>query len=335
MLIVDAHLDLAFNALSGRDVTLVAERQPANESGTATVGLPDLRRGGASLVCGTLFCEPAGRRPGCGYRTPDEAFAAAEAQLVWYQRQFAAGELALVTRADELPKAAPPAEAKYAIPTIILMEGADPIRTPADVEMWFNAGVRIVGLAWRRTRYAGGTGEPGPLTADGIQLVKVLDRFGLVHDVSHLAEQSFWQLLELSGGPVMASHSNARRIIPTDRQLSDDMIRALVARGGVVGINFYQTFLLPPHRQGRAGFDDVIVQIRCMCEIAGDASHVSIGTDLDGGFGREKIPQEMETWADLRRLADALAGAGFADDQIKQIMGENWLRFFRAALPSA
>jgi membrane dipeptidase len=196
--------------------------------------------------------------------------------------------------------------------------------------------LRAVGLAWKRTRYAGGTGMPGPLTSDGVELVRELDRFGIIHDTSHLAEQSFWQLLEITSGPVMASHSNCRLIVPTDRQLSDDMIRAIVDRGGVIGINFFDRFLLPPEQYGkrRATLADMVMHIRHICELAGNARHVGLGTDMDGGLGRDQIPIEIKTSADLPRVADALATAGFAKADITAIMGGNWLRFFAEVMPA-
>src|SRR4051812_20307264 len=203
MLIVDAHLDLAYNALKGREVTRPAREQtPEFGDGTPSVGLPDLRVGGVGLVCATIFCEPF--RPGHpGYVTADEARAQATAQLKWYQSEEAAGRISFVRTADAVPTQAPADTTK----AILLMEGADPFRSPDDVAEWVAAGLRIVGLAWKSTRMAGGTGEPGPLTPEGRALVKALDAHHVIHDASHLAEESFWNLLDASGGPVMASHS--------------------------------------------------------------------------------------------------------------------------------
>jgi membrane dipeptidase len=216
-----------------------------------------------------------------------------------------------------------------------LLEGADAIASVGEVSDWFARGLRIVGLAWGATRYAGGTGAPGPLTPDGRRLVEPLDQSGIIHDASHLAEQSFFDLLDLSAGPVMASHSNCRAIVPTDRQLSDAMHRALVRREGVIGINFYDKFLIPPdaHGQRRATLGDVIAHVRHICELVGDARHVGLGTDMDGGLGRDQIPVEIRTSADLPRVADALAGGGFGDADIDRIVSGNWLRFFARALP--
>jgi membrane dipeptidase len=353
MFIIDAHLDLAYNALRGRDVLRPAADQMPDEEGIASVGLPDLRAGHVGLICATIFCEPALIVPGRGYTNADEAHAMAQRQFDWYQRQASDGNLRLIQSAAELPSpdregeasAEPRLAGRLALPNshamthcpldaILLLEGADPLRGPADISPWFDAGLRIVGLAWKQTRYAGGTGAPGPLTAEGVALVHALDEHRIIHDISHLAEESFWQLLDLSQGPIMASHSNCRAIVPTDRQLSDEMIRALVSRGGVIGINFFDRFLLPPDEYGtrRATLADIVRHIRHVCDLAGDARHVAIGTDMDGGFGRERLPVHIVTSADLPKLAETLAQSSFSPQEITGILGGNWLRFFSAAL---
>ncbi len=330
MMIVDAHLDLAYNALRGRNVLQPAREQLPDAEGIPTVGLPDLRAGGVGLICATIFCEPH-EGSNHGYRTPAEAREAGWRQLQWYMTQRGAKRIRIVTESDDLPADESKADP---IHTILLLEGADPILSPLDATLWFQAGVRIVGLAWRRTRYAGGTGAPGPITPEGIELVKALDELRIIHDASHLAEESFWQLLDLSPGPVIASHSNCRAIVPTDRQLSDKMIRALIARGGVIGINFFDRFLIPPGEPPRrATLEDVVHHLRHICDLAGNAGHVAIGTDMDGGLGREQIPVEIATSSDLPILADALSSAGFPDDAVRGIMGGNWLRYFRRELP--
>ena len=247
-----------------------------------------------------------------------------------------AADLPVAMEKDGGPGAEGGATASPPIAALLLLEGADPLRTTADVADWFAAGLRIVGLAWRGTRYAGGTGAPGPLTPAGAELVRDLDRFGIIHDASHLAEESFWQLLDRTAGPVMASHSNCRAFVPTDRQLSDDMIRAIVRRGGVIGINFFDKFLLEPreYKTRRATLADVARHARRVCDLAGSARHVGIGTDMDGGLGRDEIPEEIITSADLPRVADALSAAGFGDEDVRGMMGGNWLRFFGGALPA-
>lgn len=330
-MIVDAHLDLAYNALRGRDVLKTALEQQPDGQGIPIVGLPDLRAGRVGLICGTLFVAPATVDPD-GYGIPAEAHEQALAQLRWYQRQETARQLRLVRRAVHLPTDADPGTTLHCI---ILMEGADPIQSPEQVTWWHGQGVRIVGLAWQQTRYAGGTGAPGGLTPQGREVVRQLNAVGMIHDVSHLAEQAFWQLLEMTDRPVIASHSNCRSLIPTDRQLSDEMIRAIIARGGVIGINFYDRFLIPAYvrESRRATLADVMDHIKHICDIAGSADHVAIGTDFDGGLGREQIPHEITTAADLSRVEQAAAVAGFSPRDIRKIMSANWLNFFRRHLP--
>jgi membrane dipeptidase len=331
MLIVDAHLDLAYNALDrGRDVTRPAVEQPMADNEIATVGLPDLHKGGVGLICATIFCAPR------KYKTADEARALALNQLAWYRRQIDEGRLtfcgtgSLPVHSNHRPAARAPA-----LPAILLMEGADAFRSADDVPEWFNNGLRIVGLAWGQTRAAGGTGAPGPLTDFGRSLIPAFDKAGIIHDLSHLADESFWQLLDLATGPVMASHSNCRAIVPTDRQLSDEMIRAIAGRDGVIGINFYDQFLQRPedYRKKRCTLADLIAHIQHIADLLSTTKNIGIGSDMDGGLGREEIPKEITTAADLPRLGEALSGSGFSDDDVLGIMGGNWLRFFGAALP--
>ncbi len=335
MLIVDAHLDLSYNVLRGRDVTKPAREQPRIDNETATVGLPDLREGNVGLICATIFCPP-GKYRSFGYTTAEEARQTAMVQLNWYRQQIEAGLLNFVKTKNDLPS---PADEKIAGPqqAIMLMEGADALRSPADVPEWFDYGLRIVGLAWRRTRSAGGTGEPGPLTDEGRALVKAFDDIGIIHDISHLADESFWQLMGLATGPVMASHSNARALVPSDRQISDEMIRAIAARDGVIGLNLYDEFLMPPdHYKTRlCRMDDFLAHVQHMCDLLGSAKQIALGTDLDGGVGREQIPQELTTIADLHRIGEALSARGFSDDDVRGFMGGNWLRFFARTLPDA
>ncbi len=337
-MLIDAHLDLSYNALDrGVNVLVPASEQVADAEGIPTVGLPDLRAGGVGLICATLFMSPFNEaEPSrAGYRTAQQAFDQCQHHLAWYRKQVADGQLRLITRGKELENLFPPDVESPAIPVILLMEGADSIRSPEDVAMYFQTGIRAVGLAWKRTRYAGGTGAPGPLTSDGRQLVIALDTAGMIHDASHLAEESFWDLLRLSDGPVMASHSNCRAIVPTDRQLSDEMIRAIVQRDGVIGINFFDRFLLPPRElhQRRARLADVVRHIRHICDIAGDTHHVGIGTDMDGGLGQNEIPEEIRSSADLPKVGDALQTSGFNLEEMGAILRGNWLRFFQRHLP--
>jgi membrane dipeptidase len=347
LFIVDAHLDLAYNAcIRGRDVTRPAVEQPPVDNEIATVGLPDLRAGGVGLICATMFAPPKSYR-NRGYTTAEEARAIAVEQLDWYRAQVDGGQMRFVRTGDQLRgtdcqpvldnarKLESAAGATGGIPFILLMEGADVMRSPDDVLEWFAHGLRIVGLSWRKCRIAGGTGHPGPLTDEGRALVRAFDQVGIIHDTSHLADESFWQLMDLATGPMIASHSNCRAIVPGDRQLSDEMIKAIAARGGVIGVNFYDEFLLPPseYKKRRCLLSDVTAHVKHMADLLGTTRHIAIGTDMDGGVGREDIPQELTTAADLPRFAKALSDAGFCDEAVVGIMSKNWLDYFSRALP--
>ena len=333
MFIADAHLDLAYNVFRGRDVTRPAAEQPIVHDEIATVGLPDLQAGGIKLICATLFAVPRHYNPR-GYADPEGARSQVLRQMEWYRSQESAGRIRLIHGPGDLPSFENPPVGPLA--AILLMEVADPHGSHDDVAESFDMGLRIVGLAWERTRFAGGTGAPGPLTSEGIAMCRALDQHRIIHDTSHLADESFWQLLDLMQGPVMASHSNCRHFSPGDRQLSDDMIRALTARGGVIGINFYDKFLLTAAEQAarRVTLSDVVDHMKRICDLAGDAGHVALGTDLDGGLGREQIPIEIKTIADLHRVGDALAAANFDDAAIAGILGGNWHRYFSRHFPT-
>ena len=329
--VFDAHLDLAMNACRGRDPLQPAADQPIVEGEIATVGLPNLRDGGVQHVCAAIFCEPS-FNGSAGYADADQAYAMARTQLTVYQQWHAAGEIRIVSG----PLAREHTQAGT-IDALLLMEGADAIRNPDDLRFFADAGLRLIGLSWLATRYAGGTGQPGPLTADGVALVSEIDKLNLIHDASHLAEQSFWQLTDLAARPIVATHSNCRAIVgddPRERHLSDAMIRRIVAGGGMIGINFYDKFLLPADEFGkrRATLDDVVRHIRHICDLAGDAKHVGLGTDMDGGLGRQHIPENIATSADLPKAYDALLAAGFDDAAARGVLGENWVRFFDRTL---
>lgn len=333
---VDAHLDLAYNAGRGRDITRPAAEQPDDHGEAATVGLPDLQAAGCDLVCGTLFCLPqSDKEP--GYSNAAGAIEQADKQLSAYETLEANGQLRMIRTAGELDG--------DGLGLIVLMEGADAMTLPGEATDattpagWFRRGVRMVGLAWQATRYTAGTGANGPLTDDGRALVPLLDEAGFIHDASHLAEAALDELLDLASRPICASHSNCRSIVgedPAGRHLPNRQIEALTKRGGVIGVVFYDRFLLPPAEKAirRANFSDVLDHIARICDLAGDARHVGIGSDFDGGFGNQHVPEEMTSAADLPKLADALASAGFSDADIRNICGDNWRRFFLEHLPS-
>ncbi|MCZ7575333.1 MAG: membrane dipeptidase [Ardenticatenaceae bacterium] len=352
MFIVDGHLDLAWNALElGRDLVLPPAEVRAGEAargvntrvGTCTVTLPALRAGGVDLVFATLFVEPARESsPGLSatvYHTAEEAHRFAAAQLEFYQRlvRTVPNTMLIRTRADLATLRAPAPGDEAPLGLVLLMEGADPIREPAEVGWWVEQGVRLIGPAWSGTRYAGGTYKEGPLTPLGAELLRAMEPYRVVLDTSHLAERAFWDALDVYASPVIASHSNPRAFVPGVRQLSDEQIRAIVVRDGIVGTVFYNAFLDPTwkeHREKhRVTLADAARAVDHVCQLAGDARHAAIGSDLDGGLGREACPAEVDSVADIGRLAEPLAALGYRAEEIAAILGGNWLRLLEKTLP--
>jgi membrane dipeptidase len=384
MLIIDAHEDIAYNALElGRDIrlpVLTTRRNEArkilrviggdknvvrNETGQpahrdiAMSGLPELRRGGFGVIFGVIFAHPAMegyRSEGAGsqvYHSTEEAYSIGQGQLGYYRQLAEEPGITLISNQQDLQevlmawehtKAHDP---EHPLGLIPLMEGADPIRTPDEVETWFRDGLRIIGPAWSKTRYAGGNFMPGPLTQAGRNLLNEMERVGMILDTTHLAEESFWQALELYRGPVIASHSNCRALTMSkfdehtrqtkgQRHLSDDQIRALVERDAVIGVVPCNAFLDATwSRDNRfdIGLDLMVRHIDHICQLAGNALHVGLGSDIDGGFGRDETPRELDTVADLAKLADALRAAGYKEEDVINVMGGNWRRFLERALP--
>jgi membrane dipeptidase len=217
---------------------------------------------------------------------------------------------------------------------LMLMEGADPIREPAELEQWYNAGLRLIGTAWRGTRYSGGTGQPGGLTDLGRALLDEMARLHMVLDFSHMADETVWEALDRYSGPIIASHTNSRILTPTDRHFTDEQIKAIVGRDGVIGVVLHNSFLRHGWQRGDAPLtlDAVFAQLDHVCQLIGDAQHSGIGSDFDGGAGVEATPEPFDTVADLATLADALRDHGYSEADIIGIMGGNFLRVFGAAL---
>jgi membrane dipeptidase len=351
MLIIDAHEDVAWNALAlGRDVRRSARENRRLEDGTdipqryglCMVGLPEWLSGGVATVFGTIFVSPArrGSPEPHSYTTAEEAHALGQAQLDYYDRLAdECDRVALIGQRADLDRVLASWEGEAPQVGIVpLMEGADPIREPAEAEAWFERGVRLVGLSWAMgSRYAGGNAVPGRLTDAGRELLAVMADLGLVLDVSHLAEESFFEAVDRFEGRIVASHANPRARVPGPRQLSDEMIRRLVERDAVVGLVLYNGFLRPEWARGDAKdavtVADVVAAVDHVCQVVGDAAHVGLGSDFDGEFGAESAPAGMNTVADLACIGPALGERGYSEGDIAAVLGGNWLRVLRAALP--
>jgi membrane dipeptidase len=356
MIVVDAHEDVAYNALAyGRDYrrsTVETRRRETDPEvlqrrGRATIGLPDSLLGRVAVVFATLFVAPAEGnedKPWARmvYKTPKEAYEMALQQMDYYQRLADENEkVGLIMTAADLDNILATWEEgkelhEHRQGIAILMEGADPILEPKQFEEWYERGVRIVGPAWQKTRYSGGTGYPGPLTSLGRELLGVMADFNAILDLSHLAEQAYLEALDLYDGIIIASHSNPRHFSNTERHLSDVMIRRLAERDGVMGIVLYNRFLSNTWKSGDPKRDVpltvVIDAIDYVCQLTGSAAHAGIGSDFDGGFGLESIPDELDSTSDLLKIGAALGERGYSEADITAIMGGNMLRKLRQGL---
>lgn len=354
MTIIDSHLDLAWSALNwNRDLTRTVEEirqseagMPGPHRGHNTVSLPELHRAEVAICLATVLTRCSTLNdPMLDYRTRELAAAAAAGHLEYYRILQSAHHLRMLRDGAALD--AHWAEWKRTggagtpLGFILAMEGADPILEPRDVELWWERGLRVVepvhyGIGY----YAHGTGAPGGLTAQGGELLRAMESAGMVLDVTHLADDGFWQALDLFHGPVMASHHNCRALVPGDRQLADEQIRALVARGGVIGAAFDSWMLYPSYLRGKTdnslvSIERVVDHIDHVCQLAGNARHAAIGSDLDGGFGSEQSPRELNTIADVQQIPGLLRRRGYNEADVEGIMHANWLRFFQGALRGA
>ncbi len=354
MIVVDAHEDIAYNVLCfGRDYrrSALATRQLEQGTeipsinGTATLGLPDALLGRVALTFATVFVAPQTKNASpwdrLSYADVTQAYRLASQQVDYYERLADESEMVNLvrTQADLDVVLASWAEGKeltdHRMGLVLLMENADPIVEPKQFEEWYERGVRIVGPAWKGTRYSGGTGQPGELTDLGHELLDVMADFNALLDLSHMAEEAFLQALDRYEGQIIASHSNPRRFRESDRHLTDDMIRRLAERDGVMGIVLYNAFLTNEwDRKKRLPFSIIADAIDYVCQLTGSAAHVGIGTDFDGGFGLESIPEELDTVGDLGLIGGLLRERGFAEEDIEAILSGNMLRKLRAALPA-
>ena len=358
-LIFDAHLDLSWNALNyNRDQKETVDQINAREAGMqagggrglATTSLPEMRRGRIAVCQATVIArakresQPATghRRNDLDYGTQDMAYAVAQGQLAYYRLLEQQGAVKLIESVSDLNQHWQLWEAQaetehLPIGLIPAMEGADPIVDLSQVEAWYRQGLRSVMLShYGKSHYSVGTGDNGPLTPRGIEILKEFERVGMILDVTHLSDQSFFQALEHFSGPVLASHNNCRALVPNDRQFSDEQIKLLISRDAVIGVVCDAWMLRPGWQIGHTTPEGLTMSaladhIDHICQLAGNPRHAAIGSDLDGGYGTEQTPSDLKTIADLQKLDSLLATRGYSDSDIDGIFHANWLRLFRRA----
>jgi membrane dipeptidase len=360
MFTIDAHLDLSMNAMEwNRDLRQPVGQIRARERdltdkpdrGNATVSLPDLRRGQVGLVVATQlarFVGPGSPLP--GWQSPEQAWAQTQGQRAWYEAMEDAGELIqirdraglethLIRWASQRATDDTPAEQKP-IGYLLSLEGADSLVTLHHLERAYRYGLRAVGPAhYGPGRYAQGTNATGGIGAAGRALLTEMDRLNLILDATHLCDESFRDALDQFKGPVWASHSNCRALVNHNRQFSDDQLRELIDRGAVIGGALDAWMLVPGWVRGQSTpaamncrLTTMLDHLDHICQLAGNARHIGIGSDLDGGFGTEQCPADLDTIADLQHLPTLLQQRGYSVEDIQNVMHGNWLRFLRQVL---
>src|SRR6478736_2260072 len=353
MFTVDAHLDLSMNAMEwNRDLRRPIEEIRGREKGMTdkpdrgknVVSFSELRKGNIGLVVGTQIARyVAMDNPLPGWFSPEQAWAQTQAQLAWYKTMEEDGELTPITNLQQLEQHLTnwntSSSGKKAIGYILSLEGADSIVTINHLERAYQYGLRSVGPGhYGPGRYAQGTNATGGLGKEGRELVKEMERLNIILDATHLCDDSFWEAMDHFHGNVWASHNNCRSIIDHNRQFSDEQIKELISRGAVIGGVMDAWMLIPNWERGKStpqatncNLDKLIDHMDHICQIAGNANHIGIGSDLDGAFGKEQSPMDIETIADLQKIPGLLKKRGYAPQDIENVMHGNWLRFLRKA----
>lgn len=351
-LIVDAHLDLSMNAMEwNRDLRWeIAEIRESEvgmtdkpDRGKNTVSFPALRRGNVGLVVGTQiarYTKRTNRMPGASWHSPEQAWAHTQGQLSWYQAMERDGHLLQITDLPSLENHLKGWEnnpAGQPIGLIRSLEGADSLVTLDHLDVAYQSGLRAIGPAhYGPGTYAQGTGATGGIGQRGRDLLGRMESLNMILDATHLCDESFWEALNYFNGAVWASHSNCRALVPNDRQFSDEQLMELIKRGAVIGSAFDAWMLSPTWKRGKStpesedvSLASVVDHIDHICQLAGNSRHAAIGSDLDGAYGREQSPHDLDSIADLQKIPVILQKRGYSMTDINNIMGDNWISFLR------
>ena len=348
--IVDAHLDLSMNAMEwNRDlsqpVKAINEREKEwkdkPDRGLATVSFESLRAGNIGLCVATQIARYVKTdNPIPGWHSPHQAWAHTQGQLAWYRTMEKEGYLVQIKTQSDLinhlnlwPKSP--------IGYILSLEGADSILDESYLEAAYLNGLRAIGLAhYGPGTYAFGTNSSGSIGKKGKNLLKKIASLGMILDMTHLCDISFWECIDNYHGPIWASHNNCRALVNHNRQFDDQQIKAIADRGGVIGVVFDAWMIISNWKKGKdtpssrqLDMNKIIDHIDYICQITGNSNHVGIGSDLDGGFGKEQCPADIDTIADLQKLDFLLSQRGYDEDAIQRILSGNFLNFLKQHLP--
>jgi len=350
MFIFDAHLDLSMNAMEwNRDLRWsVAEiRESENgmtdkpDRGKNTVSFDAMRKGNIGLCVATQiarYVKPKNKLP--GWNSPQQAWAQTQGQLAWYKSMEDAGVLKQITNKTELNahlKNWENDKENTPIGYILSLEGADSIINMNYLERSYEQGLRAIGPAhYGPGTYAFGTDSIGGIGIQGKELLKKIQSLDMILDATHLCDQSFWETMKVYEGPIWASHNNCREFVNHNRQFSDEQLLELIDRKAVIGMALDAWMMVPNWQRGKSTPEQTGVSLQHMvqnidhiCQLAGNSLHVGIGTDLDGGFGKEQSPLDLDTIADLQNIPHLLSEKGYSPDDINNIMNRNFINFLR------
>ena len=352
-LIFDAHLDLSMNAMEwNRDLTKSIHEIREREKGmcdkpdrcNSTVSLPEMRNGKIGICVATMiarFVKPESKLQ--GWNSQEQAWAQTQGQFAWYKAMEDCGEMMQIKNTDSLKNHLSKWQNENAnrlpIGYILSLEGADSIVDMNYLEKAYRNGLRAIGPAhYGPGVYAYGTDSEGGIGNKGRELLKEMERLNIILDATHLCDESFWEALGNFNGHVWASHNNCRSLVPHNRQFSDEQIKVLIERGAVIGGAFDAWMLKPNWIRGKSQPKDedvflstVVDHIDHVCQLAGNSLHSGLGTDLDGAFGTEQCPVDLDTIADLQKIPEILRQRGYSENDIENIMYKNWVRFLENA----
>ncbi|WP_447640433.1 MULTISPECIES: dipeptidase [Chitinophagaceae] len=358
MFIIDGHLDLSMNAMEwNRDLTqplsTIRKREEdltdKPDRGNSVISFEELRNGNIGIVLATQLArctDQNGKLTGSGWFSPEQAWAQTQGQLAWYRAMEQKGEMKMIrTKTDlqnnfQLWNDGKPNNNKP-IGYVLSLEGADSLVDLSYVDVAYSYGLRAIGPGhYGPGRYANGTDATGHLNEKGKELLRKMQQLGMALDATHLNDDAFWDAMELFDGVVWASHNHCRKIVNHNRQFSDAMIKALIEKDAIIGAAFDAWMIVPnwvrsvsqPKEMG-CSIDSVVKHIDYICQIAGNSNHVCIGSDLDGGFGKEQCPYDLETIADLQKVSELFAKRGYTNSDIENLMYKNWMRALTKSLP--
>ena len=351
-LIVDGHLDLSMNAIDwNRDLRMSVSEIRALEEGMTdlpdrgnnVVSFDEMKKGGIGLCFATLIARYAKPdHPLKGWRSPEQAWAQTSGQLSWYQEMERQNYLTPIRNITDLENHLQDlnTDGDTSLGYLLTLEGADSIVTFDHLYQRYQEGLRAIGPAhYGPGTYAYGTDSEGSIGAKGKELLQKMDELDMILDVTHLCDTSFWEALEVFKGPIWASHNNCRSLVNHNRQYSDEQIKVLVEREAVIGMALDAWMMVPGWERAVSHPSNTDVTLSHMvdhmdhiCSIAGNANYLALGTDLDGGFGKEQCPSDIETIADLQKIPTLLSERGYGQSDIDGIMSKNWIDKLRSSL---